>query len=999
MLTSVRLAVPGPVVATSFEADSSLRCSCESIQNGLGLYNNGLLKNSEIPPNGYLENQLVFPESAIFPGLCKLDPYDPKQGEGIHAIIKNSICVEPEARIKVLEVWAKSIFDIPKDKILDQQRVGSFLKTALELKSDPQTTEQLHQKLDQVLDCEVLERIRIESAQNTWEMINDELALHSYTKFQNLEKLWGKEEAEFTLRSIGQKVVWAQVAEEIMETASNAAGSDIEHGMVLLLGGYGHHMGQSVAQQALQDNSDELDVNVVVSPYYRDHALVTNLTDGFDPDSNLMDFSTGLAELCRVVGSPRNGKELAVKLNINKQNEITIYPGVANVGGHILGFIGFMDGLRLRGITENQIVYPQPGRGEKYRQIKNKNKYIGFLSLGDGAMMKLDAGLEYQKISNSPIIDFIQNNQTAIAVNTDEVTGQPELWRKGNSKNIPGIRIEENDFEGLYMAIRFAATKAKEDSGPTIIEMMMPRLGSHSVQHGDQITAEYIYKIQTLFKNHYGVNCSSDGSIPENIRNFLNKKLVGPTKGDNRVKLKKRLEGFMQETDLDANVQIGIKEITDTIKDPGQEVLSKLELRGVITKEEVQGWYQQAREKLQQVADEVLSRPRPQPEEALKHIKMPYLKVEKEYSTKEWEINTSNAISQALIEARRLNPHILLFGPDVIKGRVIENGGSKFASGYWGEGNGFFEEFGKFPRSINNMPIDEQGIIQFIMGMSTTTTNPDSLAKAWRPIANLAFSDYGIEGKSAYHIHGNITYTSSGEVARPAGVLLMSGAVTAGGLMHSYELVSDFYQTRSGIDLFYATDAESAKKGLKWNLLYNNNPYIFLVDKTTMFQRYKFIEGTGFLEPGEGRLLKDGGDLQFISYGAGVNSVRKGICLLEKEGIGKKFGLFDIYSIRPFPYQGLIDYIKSGEGPIIIAHQEPVADYSENSELDKTSQAFGTQIYEFLNKHPLAKSHTRGRDIIHIGSKPTPGVPCDGVLSNQVLLTPEKIKTEALKYL
>lgn len=284
------------------------------------------------------------------------------------------------------------------------------------------------------------------------------------------------------------------------------------------------------------------------------------------------------------------------------------------------------------------------------------------------------------------------------------------------------------------------------------------------------------------------------------------------------------------------------------------------------------------------------------------------------------------------------------------------------------------------PKRIINTMIDELAVTEYGMGFTTTLTDKDSLDNAWRILYDPQYVDYGIENWPSYYVLGSIYYSTRGQMTRPFGSLLLSGASGGGGHMHSHELASVAYQAPESVDVFYTQDPETVYKLLHYCLLYENNPYMFLVDKTDIWRKQKFERGTGFFTPGRARVVKEGKSLQFISYGPMVNMISSAIEESKKEDIG----LLDIVSLRPFPEDDLHDFLKDGSGKIVIAHQEP------------KGRGFGSFISDRLNwqgfddiKRVCVSSH---RSPYLVGGIPVPAPPSDKLLLDVVLPNKEQIK-------
>ena len=128
------------------------------------------------------------------------------------------------------------------------------------------------------------------------------------------------------------------------------------------------------------------------------------------------------------------------------------------VGSQILHAVGFAMGAKLDGISMTTLVY-----------------------FGDGATSEGDfhEGCNFASVFQAPVVFFCQNNHWAISVPVSEQTVAP-IWRKAEAYGFPGVRVDGNDVLAVYQVTREAATLAREEGIPTLIEAVTYRLGPHS---------------------------------------------------------------------------------------------------------------------------------------------------------------------------------------------------------------------------------------------------------------------------------------------------------------------------------------------------------------------------------------------------------------------------------------------------------------------------------------------------------------------------------------
>ncbi|MCE1248358.1 MAG: pyruvate dehydrogenase (acetyl-transferring) E1 component subunit alpha [Firmicutes bacterium] len=107
---------------------------------------------------------------------------------------------------------------------------------------------------------------------------------------------------------------------------------------------------------------------------------------------------------------------------------------------------------------------------------------ISLVYFGDGATSSsgFHDGLNFAGVFKAPVIFFCQNNQYAISLPLEKQTASENIAIKGQAYGMEGIRVDGNDFPAVYKAVKYAADKARNGGGPTLIEAVTYRLGPHS---------------------------------------------------------------------------------------------------------------------------------------------------------------------------------------------------------------------------------------------------------------------------------------------------------------------------------------------------------------------------------------------------------------------------------------------------------------------------------------------------------------------------------------
>lgn len=100
---------------------------------------------------------------------------------------------------------------------------------------------------------------------------------------------------------------------------------------------------------------------------------------------------------------------------------------------------------------------------------------------GDGASSQGDVSeaMIWAGVFNAPLVFFCQNNQWAISVPVDRQTRAP-LHQRAGGFGFPGVFVDGNDVLAVHEVTKRALQRAREGSGPTLIEAHTYRMGAHT---------------------------------------------------------------------------------------------------------------------------------------------------------------------------------------------------------------------------------------------------------------------------------------------------------------------------------------------------------------------------------------------------------------------------------------------------------------------------------------------------------------------------------------
>jgi 2-oxoisovalerate dehydrogenase E1 component alpha subunit len=109
--------------------------------------------------------------------------------------------------------------------------------------------------------------------------------------------------------------------------------------------------------------------------------------------------------------------------------------------------------------------------------------HIASAWVGDGSTAEADFhyALTFAAVYQAPVILNVVNNQWAISTFQGTAGGERRSFAaRGLGLGIPGVRVDGNDLLAIYSATVWAAERARDGHGPTLIEHVTYRGGPHS---------------------------------------------------------------------------------------------------------------------------------------------------------------------------------------------------------------------------------------------------------------------------------------------------------------------------------------------------------------------------------------------------------------------------------------------------------------------------------------------------------------------------------------
>ncbi|MBK8978361.1 MAG: pyruvate dehydrogenase (acetyl-transferring) E1 component subunit alpha [Planctomycetes bacterium] len=101
---------------------------------------------------------------------------------------------------------------------------------------------------------------------------------------------------------------------------------------------------------------------------------------------------------------------------------------------------------------------------------------------GDGGTSSNDfhSGLNFAGVFKAPVVFVCENNHWAISVPLKGQTASDSMAAKAHAYGMPGVRVDGNDVLAVYRVCKEAVERARKGEGPTLVETVTYRMGSHS---------------------------------------------------------------------------------------------------------------------------------------------------------------------------------------------------------------------------------------------------------------------------------------------------------------------------------------------------------------------------------------------------------------------------------------------------------------------------------------------------------------------------------------
>ena len=314
------------------------------------------------------------------------------------------------------------------------------------------------------------------------------------------------------------------------------------------------------------------------------------------------------------------------------------------------------------------------------------------------------------------------------------------------------------------------------------------------------------------------------------------------------------------------------------------------------------------------------------------------------------KISFREAIKEALDEELKRDSSIFLIGEDI---------------GFYGGTNKVTEGlYKKYNDRVFDTPISESAIIGAALGAAVT---------GFRPVAEIMFMDFvTIAMDQIVNQVAKMRYMSGGQVEVPLTIRTPEGAGRSAAAQHSQSLEAWLVHTPGLLVIVPSTPYNA--KGLLKAAIRDNNPVIFIENKTLYNDIGEILEDEYVIPLGKANILKKGYQLTIIAYGKTVKYAL-GAADYFKDKLSIE--VIDLQSLVPLDIETIITSVKK-TGNVLICH-EAIRKCGVGAEI---ASVIYEKAFDFLDS-----------PIKILGSKNTP-IPFSPVLEKYVIPSEEKIIEE-----
>jgi 2-oxoisovalerate dehydrogenase E1 component len=505
---------------------------------------------------------------------------------------------------------------------------------------------------------------------------------------------------------------------------------------------------------------------------------------------------------------------------------------------------------------------------------RDGSERVGVSYIGEGgtSLGEWHEAINLCAVRKLPAIFCVQNNQTALATPVADQSAVRVFAEKAAGYGIPGITIDGTDPDAVAAAFAWAAERAREGKGPTLIELLCMRICGHA-HHDDML---YLGKEPPISWSYPPL--TESGYADRELYEFWSKRDPIPT-----YAARLEAEGVIRDGELDR-------------MKAEAEILVEHEARAVIAaawpEPEVAGRGVFAGEPPRRRV-EVLERG-----ERTRLVDGASLAVEPALPFDPKGKTFLEAVMLGVRDALASDPRVFVYGEDV---------GGRY-------GNAFLllrPLLAEFGDRILNSPLSEAAVLGVCVGAALA---------GQRPVGEIQFNDFVATGfNQLVNNAAKIRYRWGGSV--PMVVRMPWGGLRHAGPYHSQNTEPWFYRTPGLKIVVPSTPADA--RALLASAVADPDPVLYY-EHIALYRDPRVKQALPDEAPqpiplGKAALRRDGDDLAIVSYGAYVHVAMRVAERLSEDGA--EAAVLDLRSLVPLDRAALLAVARR-TGRVLIVHED-----------------------------------------------------------------------------
>jgi 2-oxoisovalerate dehydrogenase E1 component len=514
------------------------------------------------------------------------------------------------------------------------------------------------------------------------------------------------------------------------------------------------------------------------------------------------------------------------------------------------------------------------GMAMAFQRERSGRVAVSFIGDGGASLGEWHEAINLCAARRLPAVFCVENNQTALSTSVREQTAVRAFADKAAGYGVSGLTLDGTDPDAIAAGFAWAADRAREGNGPTLIELVTMRMCGHA-HHDDML---YLGKEPPIGWDYPALS------------------------GDT------------------AYADAGLYDFWCQ-KDPIATYAARLTEEGLIDASDLDEFKRQADALVDEEAKTIVAAPWPSPEDAGTGVlagEAPRVRIEPLDPAERMRVALDpalppeepgapvdrggrtflDAVTLGIRDALRSDPRVFVYGEDV---------GGRY-------GNAFLllrpllDEFGD---RIINSPLAEGGVLGVCVGAAVA---------GQRPIGELQFNDFVANGfNQLVNNAAKIRYRWGGSV--PMVVRMPWGGLRHGGPYHSQNTEAWFYRT-PGLKIVAPSTPEDARALIAAAVL-DPDPVLFY-EHIALYRDPRVKQRLADDPPaplpiGRAALRRAGDDLAIISYGAYVHVALRVAQTLAADGI--QASVVDLRSLAPLDKE-LILTVARHCSRVLIVHED-----------------------------------------------------------------------------